>query len=82
MIKTWTWLKKGNFMRKTISLLIVVQNNAIRTNYVKANIDKLDSVVVFGDRDKTIDYISQFCKLAHREYRTRHDTVGRLIHWE
>ena len=33
--KTWTWLRKGNIMRETESLLIVSQNNAIRTNYIK-----------------------------------------------
>ena len=30
--KTWTWVRKGNFKRETESLLIVAQNNAIRTN--------------------------------------------------
>ena len=29
--KTWTWLRKGNLKRKTESLLIAAQNNAIRT---------------------------------------------------
>ena len=38
--KTWTWLRKGNFMRETKSLLIAAQNNAIRTNRIKARIDK------------------------------------------
>ena len=38
--KTWTWLRKGNFKRETESLLIAAQNNAIRTNHIKARIDK------------------------------------------
>ena len=38
--KTWTWLRKGNFKRETESLLIVAQNNAIRTNHIKVRIDK------------------------------------------
>ena len=38
--KTWTWLRKGNFKRKTESLLIAAQNNAVRTNHIKARIDK------------------------------------------
>ena len=37
--KTWTWLRKGNFWRKTESLLIAVQDNAVRTNHIKARID-------------------------------------------
>ena len=38
--KTWTCLRKGNFKRETESLLIVAQNNTIRTNHIKARIDK------------------------------------------
>ena len=38
--KLWTWLKKRNLMKETESLLLSAQNNAIRTNYVKARIDK------------------------------------------
>ena len=38
--KTWTWLRKGNFKRETESLLIATQDNAIRTNHIKARIDK------------------------------------------
>ena len=38
--KTWTWLRKGNFKRETESLLIAAQNNAVRTNQIKARIDK------------------------------------------
>ena len=37
--KTWTWLRKGNHKRETESLLIVAQNNAIRSNHIKARID-------------------------------------------
>ena len=38
--KTWTWLRKGHFKKKTESLLIAAQNNTIRTNHIKARIDK------------------------------------------
>ena len=38
--KTWTWLSKGNLKRETESLLIAAQDNAIKTNHVKARIDK------------------------------------------
>ena len=37
---TWTWPRKGNFKRETESLLIAPQNNAIKTNHIKARIDK------------------------------------------
>ena len=38
--KTWTWLRKGNFKRETESFLMAAQNSAIRTNHMKARIDK------------------------------------------
>ena len=38
--KTWTWLRKGNFKIETESLLIAAQDDAIRTNHIKARIDK------------------------------------------
>ena len=38
--KTWIWLRKGNFKREAESLLIAAQNNAIKTNHIKARIDK------------------------------------------
>ena len=36
--KTWTWLRIGNFMRETESLLMAAHNSAIRTNHIKARI--------------------------------------------
>ena len=38
--KTRKNLRKGNLKRETESLLIAAQDNAIRTNYIKARIDK------------------------------------------
>ena len=38
--KTWIWIRKENLKRETESLLIAAQNNTIRTNCIKARIDK------------------------------------------
>ena len=85
-MKTWTWLRKGNFKRETESLLIAAQNNAVRTNYIKARMDKTQQnskCRLCGDRDETINHIIRKCsKLAQKEYKTRHDWVGKVIHWE
>ena len=36
-----------------------------------------------NDRDETINHIiSEYSKLAQKEYQTRHDWVGKVIHWE
>ena len=84
--KTWNYLRKGNFKRETESLLIAAQINAIRTNHIKVRIDKTQQnskCRLYGDRDKIITHIMSECsKLAQKEYKTRHDWVGKVIHWE
>ena len=81
-----TWLRKGNLKRETGSLLIAAQDNAIRTNHIKARIDKTQQnskCRLCGDRDETINHIISECsKLAQNENKARHDWVGKLVHWE
>ena len=36
--KTRTWLRRGNLKREIQSVLIPIENNAIRTNFVKTKI--------------------------------------------
>ena len=84
--KTWIWLRKRNFKRETESLLIATQDIAVRTNHIKARIDKTQQnskCRLCGDRDETINHIISECsKLAQKEYKTRHNWVGKVIHWE
>ena len=84
--KTWTWLRKGNLNREMESLLILAQDNAIRTNHIKARIDKTQQnskCRLCSDRDETINHIISECsKLAQKEYKVRHDWAGKMIHWE
>ena len=84
--KTWTWLRKGNLKKETESLLIATRGNAIRTNHIKARIDKTQQnskCRLCGDRDETINHIISECsKLAQKEYKARHDWVSKVIHWE
>ena len=66
------------------SLLIATQNNTLRTNHIKARIDKMQQnseCGLCGDRDETINHIINECnKLAQKEYKTRHDWMGKAIH--
>ena len=66
--------------------MIAAQNNPTRTNYEKAKIDKIQQNCryrLFGDRDETINHIiNERSKLALREYKTRHDWLGMVIHWD
>ena len=73
--KTWTYEKKGNFKRETEFLLIAVQDNAVRTSHIKARIEKTQQNSKYrlcGDREETINHISECSKLAQKEYKTRH----------
>ena len=62
--ETWMWLRNGNLKRETESLLITAQNNAIRTNHLKARIDKTQQNSKYRlccDRDETINRIISEC---------------------
>ena len=56
-------------------------NNNNNNNNIKARIDKTHQnrkCRLCGDIDKTISrIISQCCKLAQKEYKTRHDWLGK-----
>ena len=84
--KMSTCPRKGNLKRETESLLIAAQNNAIRTNHIKARIDKTQQNCrcrLCGDRDETINHIISECsKIAQKVYKTRYDSVGKVIHCE
>ena len=83
--KTWTWLRKGNFKREIESLLMAAQNSAIRTNHIKARIDKMqqnNKYRLCGDRDETVNHISGSSKLAQKDFKARHDWMGKVIHLE
>ena len=58
----------------------------MRTNHIKARIDKTQQnskCGLCGDREETTTHIiSEGSKLAQKEYKTRHDWVGKVIHWE
>ena len=62
------------------------QNNAIRSNYIKARIDKTQQnsrYKLCDDRNEKINHIISKCsKSSQKEYKTRRDWVGKVIHEE
>ena len=56
---------------------MAAQNNAVRTNNIKARIDKTQQnskCRLCGDREETINHIiSEYSKLAQKENKIRHD---------
>ena len=75
----WVWLQNGDLKRETESLIVADQNEIIRTNLVKAKIDKNqgDSLCrVCRKVDESIDHIVSGCsKLAQKEYKRRHNNL-------
>ena len=67
--------KTSNNRTKTESLQIAAQNNAIRTKYVKARIDKIQQnsrCCLCSDRHEMINHIMSECrKLVQRQYKTK-----------
>ena len=61
-------------------------NSAIRTNHIKARIDKTQQnskCRLCSDRGETVNQIISKCsKLAQKEYKASHGLVGKVIHWE
>ena len=74
------------FERETESLIVAAQNQSIRTNPVKAKIDKSqgDSLcTVCRKVGESIDHIVSGCsKLAQKEYKRRHKNLGKMVHWK
>ena len=65
---------------------MAAQNQTVRTNLVKAKIDKSqgDSLCRMCRKvDESKDHIVSGCgKLAQKEYKRRHDNLGIIIHWK
>ena len=72
--------------RETETILMTVQNKDIKTNYVNTRKEKTQQnwrCRLCNDIDETTNYIIRECsKLAQKEYKTRHDWVGKVIHRE
>ena len=84
--KCWARLQNGDLKRETESLIVAAQNQSIRANLVKAKIDKGQrdsSCRVCRKVDESIDHIVSDCsKLVEKEYKRRHDNLGKIVHWK
>ena len=80
LVSEWR-LGKGD--RKSI---VAAQNQNIRTNLVKANIDKSQGYSLCRmcrEVDESLDHIVSGCiKLAQKEYKRRHDKPEKIVHWK
>ena len=83
---SWLWLKRGYLKKETEGLILAAQDQAIRTNWIKRMIDKVDispKCRMCGGADETVSHIVSECKqLAQNEYKKcRHDKIAAILHW-
>ena len=84
--KCWAKLQNGDLKREAESLIVIAQNQSIRTNLVKAKIEisQGDSLCrVCRKVDESINHIVSGCsKLAQKEYKRGHENLGKIVHWK
>ena len=70
----------------TEALIYSAHEQAIRTNNTTFFIDMTnDSPMcrICGERNEAVSHIiSEYSKLAQKEYKRRHDNVGKYIRWK
>ena len=79
-------MRKSELKRCTEALICSAQEQSIRTNYIKYNIDKTAMSLLCrmcGTKNETISHIVSECgKLAQKEYKRRHASIGKYVHWQ
>ena len=84
--QSWLWLQNGDLKRGTESLIVSAQNQSIRTNLVKAKIDKSQKDTLCRlckKADESIHHVVSGCsKLSQKKYKRRHDNLGKIVHWK
>ena len=67
-------------------MIVPAQSQSIRTNSVKAKIDKSQKHTpcrMCKKADESIDHVVSGCsKLAQKECKRRHDNLGKIVHWK
>ena len=84
--QSWVWLQNGDLKRETESLIVAAQNQSIRTKLVKAKSDKTQKDTLcrlYKKAGESIDHVVSGCsKLAQKDYKRRHDNLGKIVHWK
>ena len=84
--ETWGSVRKGYLKKKTEGLIFAAQEQALRTNWIRKNIDGQEvseKCRMCGERDESIIHLIAKCKkLAQKECKQRHDNIARIVHLE
>ena len=65
-----------------LSIKVSIRKKSGNLLYAPRKTQQHSKCRLYGDRDKTINHISECGKLAQKEYKTRHDRMGKVIHRE
>ena len=83
---TWVWIRKGFLKKETEGLICAAQEQAIRTSYIKAKIDKSqgnERCRMCGVHSENVMHLVCGCtKIAQTRYTIRHDKVAAHVHWQ
>ncbi|XP_053117875.1 uncharacterized protein LOC128329940 [Hemicordylus capensis] len=83
--KTWQWLKNGNLKKEIAGLILAAQEQALRTNAIRAKGKKSTTnskCRLCKEADETVDHLTSCCKkIAKTDCKQRHDKVAGMIHW-
>ena len=81
----WIWLKYGTLKKETEGMIFAAQEQALRTNWIKSKIEKsMDNSKcrLCNQYEETMDHIISGCsKIAHTDYKYRHNKVAAMLHW-
>ena len=82
---TWQWLQRGELKKETEGMIMAAQDQALRTRYIQRAIDGTNispKCRKCNEKEETINHITSECPaLAQTQYKKRHDTVARAVHW-
>ena len=82
---TWQWLQRGELKKEKEGMIMAAQDQAIRTRYILGATDETyisPKCRKCNQKDETINHIASECPaLAQNQYKKRHDTVARAVHW-
>ena len=81
----WQWLQRGELKKETEGMVMAAQGRALGTRYIQRAIDgtKISPKCrKCNQKDETINHITSECPaLAQNQYKKRHGTVARAVHW-
>ena len=83
---TWQWLQGGYITKSMEGFIMAAQEQALRTRWFQAKIQKEDvspKCRLCDGEDETIRHLSAGCsKLSKGPYKRRHDRMGLRVYWE